>query len=55
MNEGNHEALTKIFKSTSHMPLTEKTDEIIIDLSDGKNIHVTEFNRSYYILNYILT
>jgi hypothetical protein len=30
------------------MPVTGETDEIIIDLSDGKNIHVTEFNRSYF-------
>jgi hypothetical protein len=32
------------------MPVTGETDEIIIDLSDGKNIHVTEFNRSYFEL-----
>jgi hypothetical protein len=45
MNEGNHEALTKNLKSTSQMPVTGEINEIIIDLSDGKNIHVTEFNR----------
>jgi hypothetical protein len=50
MNEGNHKALTKTLKSTSQMPVTGETDEIIIDLSDGKNIHVTEFNRSYFEL-----
>jgi hypothetical protein len=50
MNEGDHEALTKTLKSTSQMPVTGETDEIIIDLSDGKNIHVTEFNRSYFEL-----
>jgi hypothetical protein len=50
MNEGNHEALTKTLKSTSQMPVTRETDEIIIDLSDRKNIHVTEFNRSYFEL-----
>jgi hypothetical protein len=32
------------------MPVTGETDEIIIDLSDEKNIHVTEFNRSYFEL-----
>jgi hypothetical protein len=37
MNEGDHEALTKTY-------------EIIIDLSDGKNTHVVEFNRSYFEL-----
>jgi hypothetical protein len=50
MNEGNHEALTKTLKSTSQMPVTGETDEIIIYLSDGKNIHVTEFNISYFKL-----
>jgi hypothetical protein len=50
MNEGNHEALTKTLKSTSQVPITGETVEIIIDLSDGKNIHVTEFNRSYFEL-----
>jgi hypothetical protein len=32
------------------MPVTGETDEIIIDLSDGKNIHVIEFNHSYFEL-----
>jgi hypothetical protein len=32
------------------MLVTGETDEIIIDLSDGKNIHVTEFNISYFEL-----
>jgi hypothetical protein len=50
MNEGDHEALTKTLKSTSQMPVVGETDEIIIDHSDGKNIHVTEFNRSYFEL-----
>jgi hypothetical protein len=50
MNEGDHEALTKTLKSTFQMPVTGETDEIIIDLSDGKNIHVTGFNRSYFEL-----
>jgi hypothetical protein len=53
MNEGNHEALTKTLKSISKMQVTAESDEIIIDLSYGKNIHVTEFND--HILNYILT
>jgi hypothetical protein len=52
MNEGDYITITKTLKSTSQMPVTGETDEIVIDLSDGKNIHVAEFNRSY--LNYIL-
>jgi hypothetical protein len=32
------------------MPVTGEIDEIIIDLSDGRNIHLTEFNRSYFEL-----
>jgi hypothetical protein len=32
------------------MPVTRETDEIIIDLSDGKNIHVIEFNWLYFEL-----
>jgi hypothetical protein len=32
------------------MLIVGETDEIIIDLSDGKNIHVTEFNGSYFEL-----
>jgi hypothetical protein len=32
MNEGDHEALTKTLKSTSQMPVTGESDEIIIDL-----------------------
>jgi hypothetical protein len=50
VNEEDHEVLTKTLKSTSQMPVTGETDEIIIDLSDGKNIHITEFNRSYFEL-----
>jgi hypothetical protein len=50
MNEGDHETITKTLKSTSQMAVTGETDEIIIDLSDGKNIRVTEFNRSYFEL-----
>jgi predicted nucleic-acid-binding Zn-ribbon protein len=50
MNEGDHEALTKTLKSTSQIPITGKTEKNIIDHSDGKNIHVTEFNRSYFEL-----
>jgi hypothetical protein len=45
-----HKALTKTLKSTSQMPVSGETDEIIIDLSNGKNIHVTEFNWSYFEL-----
>jgi hypothetical protein len=50
MNEGNHKTLTKTLKSTSQMPIVKETNEIIIDLSDGKNIHVTQFNPSYFEL-----
>jgi nucleoside-triphosphatase THEP1 len=50
MNEGNHETLTKTLKLTSQMPVVGETDEIIIDLSEGKNIYVTKFNRSYFEL-----
>jgi hypothetical protein len=50
INKKNHKVLTKTLKSTSQMPVTGETDKIIIDLSDGKNIHVTEFNRSYFEL-----
>jgi hypothetical protein len=42
--------IMKTLKRTSQIPVTGETDEIIIDLSDGKNIHVTEFNRSYFEL-----
>jgi hypothetical protein len=48
MNEGDPEALTKTLKSTSQMPVTRETDEIIIDLNDERNIHITEFNQSYF-------
>jgi hypothetical protein len=34
----------------SYLPVTGETDEINIDISDGKNIHATEFNRSYFEL-----
>jgi predicted nucleic-acid-binding Zn-ribbon protein len=50
MNEEYHEGLTKTLKSTSQMPVTGETDEIIIDISNRKNIHVIEFNRSYFEL-----
>jgi hypothetical protein len=32
------------------MPVYGETDEIIIDLTDSKNIHVSEFNRSHFEL-----
>jgi hypothetical protein len=51
---GDHEALTKTLKPTSQMPVVGEIDEIIISLSDGKNIHVTEFNRSYFELYFII-
>jgi hypothetical protein len=50
MNEGNHECINKTIKTTSQVPLFGETEDIIIDLSDSKNIHVTDFNRSYFEL-----
>ena len=50
MNEGAHEAITKTVKSITQMPVHGETDDIVIDLSDSKNLHVTEFNRSYFEL-----
>jgi hypothetical protein len=46
MNEGAHEAISKTIKSLTQMPVYGETDEIIIDLTDSKNINVSEFNRS---------
>jgi hypothetical protein len=51
MNEGSGEALSKTIKSLSQMPVYGETDDIIIDLTDSKNIHVAEFNRSYFELH----
>jgi hypothetical protein len=50
MNEGLNESVVKTVKSLSQMPVHGESDEIIIDLTDSKNIHVTEFNRSYFEL-----
>jgi hypothetical protein len=50
MNEGAHEAITKTVKSLTQVPVYGETDEILIDLTDSKNIHVCEFNRSYFEL-----
>jgi hypothetical protein len=50
MNEGAHEVVNKTIKSTSQMPVHGESDDIIIDLTDSKNIHVCEFNRSYFEL-----
>jgi hypothetical protein len=47
LNEGANEALTKTIKSTTQMPVYGDGDYITIDLTDSKNIHVCEFNRSY--------
>jgi hypothetical protein len=32
------------------MPVHGETDDIVINLSDSKNVHVCEFNRSYFEL-----
>jgi hypothetical protein len=50
MNEGANEAVSKTVKSITQMPVHGETDDITIDLTDSKNIHVTEFNRSYFEL-----
>jgi hypothetical protein len=50
MNEGANEAISKTVKSITQMPVHGETDDITIDLTDSKNIHVTEFNRSYFEL-----
>jgi hypothetical protein len=50
MNEGAHESINKTVKSVSQMPVLGETDDIIIDLTDSKNIDVCEFNRSYFEL-----
>jgi hypothetical protein len=50
MNEGSGEAISKTIKSLSQMPVYRETDDIIIDLTDSKNIQVFEFNRSYFEL-----
>jgi hypothetical protein len=50
MNEGAHEAITKTVRSLTQVPVYGETDEIIIDLTDSRNIHVCEFNRSYFEL-----
>jgi hypothetical protein len=50
MNEGSNEAISKTVKSISQMPVHGETEDIVIDLTDSKNIHITEFNRSYFEL-----
>jgi hypothetical protein len=50
MNEVLNENVVKTVKSLSQMPVHGESDEIIIDLTDSKNIHVSEFNRSYFEL-----
>jgi hypothetical protein len=50
MNEGAHESLSKTIKSITQMPVHDETDDIIIDLTDSKNVHVCEFNRSFFQL-----
>jgi hypothetical protein len=55
LNEGAHEAIFKTIKSISQMPVHGETEDIIIDLIDSKNIHVCEFNRSYFELYFDIT
>jgi hypothetical protein len=50
LNEGAHESLTKTVKSITQMPVHGESEDITIDLTDSKNIHVCEFNRSYFEL-----
>jgi hypothetical protein len=47
MNERANESLSKTIKSISQMPVHGETDDIIIDLTDSKNVHVCEFNMSF--------
>jgi hypothetical protein len=48
MNEGAHECLSKTIKAISQIPVHGEKDDIIIDLTDSKNVHVCEFNRSFF-------
>jgi hypothetical protein len=50
MNEGAHKSLSKTIKSISQMPVYGETDDIVMDLTDSKNVHVCEFNRSFFEL-----
>jgi hypothetical protein len=55
LNEEAHEAIVKTTKSISQMPVHGETEDIIKDLIDSKNIHVCEFNRSYFELYFDIT
>jgi hypothetical protein len=55
MNEGAHESLSKTIKSITQMPVHGESDDIIIDLTDSKNVHVCEFNRSFFELYFNIT
>jgi hypothetical protein len=50
MNERANEAISKTIKSIAQMPVHGETDDIVIDLTGSKNIHICEFNRSYFEL-----
>jgi hypothetical protein len=50
MNEGAHRSLNKTIKSMFQMPVYEETEHIIINLTDSKDVHVCELNRSFFEL-----
>jgi hypothetical protein len=52
LNEGANETVSKTVKSVTQVPVHGETDDIQIDLTDSKNIHVCEFNRSYFTLHF---
>jgi hypothetical protein len=51
MSEGSGEAISKTIKSLSQMLVYGETDDIVIDSTDSKNIHISVFNRSYFELH----
>jgi hypothetical protein len=50
LNEGDHKAVSKTVKTISQLPVHGETDDIIINLTDPKNVNVCEFNRSFFEL-----
>jgi hypothetical protein len=50
LNEGAHEAVSRTVKTISQIPVHGETDDIIINLTDSKNVSVCKFNRSFFEL-----
>jgi hypothetical protein len=50
MNEGAHETISKTINFITQIPVRCETDDIIINLTDSKNIHICEFNGNYFEL-----